>query len=178
MKQLVLSKLENMPSDIKFFIEKTEPKDILTSPLKYRHHWELMLGNIKKGNVCVVGDAFHPMAPDLGQGGCCALEVGIILARYLAQAFSKNSSKHAKEVNENKKVKEQYKRIEASLKKSAKERRWRNIDISVTSYVLGFVLQGDSKLLAHFRDKVLPDYLAKLLLKKSNFDCGKHNTSN
>ncbi|XP_040861940.1 monooxygenase 2 isoform X4 [Glycine max] len=101
MKQLVLRKVEKMPSDIKTFIEKTETKDILTSPLKYRHEWELMLGKISKGNVCVVGDAFHPMAPDLGQGGCCALEDGIILARHLAEAFTKKTGKHvAKEMGE------------------------------------------------------------------------------
>lgn len=178
MKQLVLSKVEKMPSNIKTFIEKTDPKDILTSPLRYRHQWELMLGNISKGNVCVVGDAFHPMAPDLGQGGCCALEDGIILARYLAEAFSKKTCKHVvKEMGEEGKAKEQYKKIDASLRKYAKERRWRNIDISVTSYVLGFVLQGDLKIVAHFRDKVLPDFLAELLLKKSDFDCGKLNAS-
>ncbi|KAH1231228.1 Monooxygenase 3 [Glycine max] len=176
MKQLVLRKVEKMPSDIKTFIEKTETKDILTSPLKYRHEWELMLGKISKGNVCVVGDAFHPMAPDLGQGGCCALEDGIILARHLAEAFTKKTGKHvAKEMGEEGKSKEQYKKIEASLRKYAKERRWRNIDISVTSYVLGFVLQGDLKLVSHFRDKLFPAFLAELLLKKSDFDCGKLN---
>ncbi|KAG4918640.1 hypothetical protein GLYMA_20G107200v4 [Glycine max] len=178
MKQLVLRKVEKMPSNIKTFIEKTDPKDILTSPLRYRHQWELMLGNISKGNVCVVGDAFHPMAPDLGQGGCCALEDGIILARYLAEAFSRKTCKHVvKKMGEEGKAKEQYKKIDASLRKYAKERRWRNIDISVTSYVLGFVLQGDLKMVAHFRDKVLPDFLAELLLKKSDFDCGKLNAS-
>ncbi|TKY50746.1 FAD-dependent urate hydroxylase [Spatholobus suberectus] len=177
MKQLVLSKLEKMPSDIKSLIEKTEPKDILTSPLRYRRQWELMLGNISKGNVCVVGDAFHPMAPDLGQGGCCALEDGIVLARCLAGAFSQTPARHIKEMDEEGKVKEQYKKIEAGLRKYAKERRWRNIDISVTSYVLGSVLQGDLELVAHFRDNVLADFLAELLLKKSDFDCGKLNTS-
>jgi len=166
MKQLVLNKLEKMPSHVKCFIEKTEAEDILTSPLRYRHQWELVLGNISKGNVCVVGDAFHPMAPDLGQGGCCSLEDGIVLGRHLAQAFSKTPTKDLKD-------EEQYKEIEGSLRKYARERRWRNIDISVTSYVLGLLLQGDLKLVAHVRDRVLPHFLAELLLKKSDFDCGK-----
>ncbi|KAJ1436312.1 hypothetical protein SESBI_04343 [Sesbania bispinosa] len=87
MKQLVLRKLEKMPR------------------------------NISKGNVCVVGDAFHPMAPDLGQGGCCALEDGVVLARCLGE--------------------------------------------------------GDLELVAHLRDKVLAAFLADMLLKKSDFDCGK-----
>ncbi|XP_027364815.1 monooxygenase 2-like [Abrus precatorius] len=175
MKQLVLSKLEKMPRDVKSFIEKTKVEDILTSPLRYRNQWELMLGNISKGNVCVVGDAFHPMAPDLGQGGCCALEDGVVLARCVAEAFSQKPSKHTKEMSEEENVKEQYKKIEVALGKYANQRRWRSIDISITSYVLGFVLQGDFKLVAHFRDKVLPTFLAELLLKKSDFDCGTLN---
>lgn len=30
---------------------------------------------IGKGLVTVCGDALHPMTPDMGQGGCSALEV-------------------------------------------------------------------------------------------------------
>ena len=113
--------------------------------------------------------------PDLGQGACCSLEDGIVLGRYLAQAFSR--TKHAKEIEEKGEIEEQYKKIEASLRKYARDRRWRNIDISVTSFVLGLFLQGDLKLVAYVRDKVLPHFLAELLLKKSDFDCGKLNTS-
>lgn len=39
------------------------------------------------GNVTVAGDASHPSSPDLGQGGCMALEDGIILTRKLHQAL-------------------------------------------------------------------------------------------
>ncbi|KAK7343339.1 hypothetical protein VNO77_12002 [Canavalia gladiata] len=172
MKQLVLSKLKMMSDDIKIFIEKTKLEDILTSPLKYRHQWELMMRNISKGNVCVVGDAFHPMAPDLGQGGCCALEDGVVLARCIFEVLSNEPNKHVKEVNEEEKI-EEYKKIENGLRKYVKERKWRSIDISITSYVLGFILQGDLELVAYFRDKVCPTFLSKLLLKKSDFDCGK-----
>ena len=40
-----------------------------------------------RGNVTVAGDVSHPTSPDLGQGGCSALEDGIILARILHQAL-------------------------------------------------------------------------------------------
>ena len=39
------------------------------------------------GNVMVAGDASHPSSPDLGQGGCMALEDGIILTRKLHHAL-------------------------------------------------------------------------------------------
>ena len=66
LKQFVLDKLEKMPSDVKAIIENTELDCLLSSPLRYRHPWELLFGNISKGNVCVAGDAFHPMTPNLG----------------------------------------------------------------------------------------------------------------
>ncbi|WP_455925211.1 FAD-dependent urate hydroxylase HpxO [Pseudomonas putida] len=37
-----------------------------------------------KGRVVLLGDSAHPMAPDLGQGGCQALEDAWVLARCLA----------------------------------------------------------------------------------------------
>ena len=46
----------------------------------------LVTASISKGNVCVAGDALHPRTPDLGQGGCSALEDGVVLARCLGEA--------------------------------------------------------------------------------------------
>ena len=175
MKQFVLSKLEKTPSDFRSIIEHTEVDDIFSSPLRYRHHFELMLGNISKGNVCVAGDAFHPMAPDLAQGGCCALEDGVALARCVAEAFSEKPRGYIKKKDEEEK--ELHKRIEAGLEKYANERRWRSIDISGTSLIVGFLLQGDLELVSHLRDKILASFLADLLLKKSDFDCGRLNSS-
>ncbi|RDX72838.1 Monooxygenase 3, partial [Mucuna pruriens] len=93
------------------------------------------------------------MTPDLGQGGCCALEDGVVLARCLAQAFSKEAATHTKE--------EQYKRIQESLKKYAKERKWRSIDVIATAYMVGSIQQADSKLITFLRDNILATFLAK-----------------
>ncbi|CAJ2630881.1 unnamed protein product [Trifolium pratense] len=163
LKDYVLSKLENMPSDVRSFIEKTELDAFQSTPLRYRHPWELIMGNISKNNVCVVGDALHPMTPDLGQGGCCALEDGVVLARCLAEAFFKKPNEE----------KEEYKRIEESLKKYAKERRWRCIDLISTAYIVGFIQQSNSKFVNFIRDTILATFLAVQLLKKSDFDCGQ-----
>ncbi|KAI4297785.1 hypothetical protein L6164_037652 [Bauhinia variegata] len=78
LKQWVLQKLEKMPSNVRVFIEKTELDSVSASPLRFRRPWELIWGNISKGNVCIAGDALHPMTPDIGQGGCCALEDGVV----------------------------------------------------------------------------------------------------
>ena len=98
MKQFVLSKLANTPDEIKTIVDNTELDYIMLSPLRYRHPWDLIWGNISKGNVCVLGDAFHPMTPDIAQGACSALEDGIVLARCLARAFlTKEQSGESKE---------------------------------------------------------------------------------
>jgi FAD-dependent urate hydroxylase len=36
-----------------------------------------------KGRVALLGDAAHATCPDLGQGGCQALEDGFVIANYL-----------------------------------------------------------------------------------------------
>ncbi len=41
------------------------------------------LPSLVRGRVALLGDAAHGMAPDLGQGGCQALEDAIVLANYL-----------------------------------------------------------------------------------------------
>ena len=35
------------------------------------------------GRVCLLGDAAHPMMPNLGQGGCMAIEDAFVLGREL-----------------------------------------------------------------------------------------------
>nr|XP_023918084.1 monooxygenase 2-like [Quercus suber]POF03320.1 fad-dependent urate hydroxylase [Quercus suber] len=173
MKQFVLSKLGNeyVPDEIKAIVENTELDSIISSPLRYRHPWELLWGNINKENVCVAGDALHPMTPDIGQGGCAALEDGVVLAKCLAGALLKEQSEETKEKGD--REREEYKRIEMGLKKYAKERRWRSIELISTAYIVGFVQQGDGKVTTFFRDNILAAFLAGLLLKRADFDCGK-----
>ncbi|CAL5328900.1 unnamed protein product [Camellia sinensis] len=169
MKEFVLSKLGKVPDQVKTTVEMTELNNIMCSSLRLRHPWELLWGNISKGNVCVLGDAFHPMTPDLGQGGCAALEDGVTLARCLAKALLEKPNVEPNENTE----KEEYKRIEMGLKKFAKERRWRGFDLITTGYMVGLIQQSDGVVMSFLRDKMLAPFLASLLLKKAKFDCGK-----
>uniref|UniRef100_A0A6N2LJH9 FAD-binding domain-containing protein n=1 Tax=Salix viminalis TaxID=40686 RepID=A0A6N2LJH9_SALVM len=172
MKQFVLSNLGNVPDQVRSFVEITELDCFISSPLRYRHPWEVLWGNISKGNACVAGDALHPMTPDIGQGGCAALEDGVVLARCLAEALNKKVSAETKD-----REKEEYKRIEMGLKKYAKERRWRSFELISTSYVVGAVQQGQGKIMNFLRDAIMVKFLAKLLLRKADFDCGKLHIS-
>ncbi|KAL6270856.1 hypothetical protein ACE6H2_027767 [Prunus campanulata] len=176
LKQYMLSKLGKIPDKVKAVVENTELDAFISSPLRYRHPWELLWGNISKGNACVAGDALHPMTPDIGQGGCCALEDGVVLARCLGEALLKNSGGERKD-KEGEEGKEEYERIEMGLNKYANERRWRSFDLISTSYVVGFLQESNGKFMNFFRDKFLSPILAGLLLKKSDFDCGKLSIS-
>uniref|UniRef100_A0A7N0U7U4 FAD-binding domain-containing protein n=1 Tax=Kalanchoe fedtschenkoi TaxID=63787 RepID=A0A7N0U7U4_KALFE len=160
MKQYVKSKLQNIDENIQAAIHNTSSDTIFSSPLRYRHPWEFFTRSISKGNVCVAGDAFHPMTPDVGQGGCAALEDAVVLARCIGRALSETGV-------------EEHKRIEMGLAKYAKERRWRGFQLVLTAYLVGWIQVGNWKVTRFFRDKFLSSHLADLLLKSSDFDCGK-----
>ncbi|KAH7518391.1 hypothetical protein FEM48_Zijuj09G0166700 [Ziziphus jujuba var. spinosa] len=167
MRQYVMSKPRVMPEQVRAVIENTELDAFLSSPLRYRNPWELLWGNISKGNVCVSGDALHPMTPDIGQGGCSALEDGPVLARCLGEALMEIKQKSGIE------AKEEYKKIEMGLKKYANERRWRSFDLIATANVVGFIQESNGKIISFLRDKFFAPIMAGLLLKKDDFDCGK-----
>lgn len=69
--------LDNTPEDI---IEQRDLYDRRPSVLK---SWS-------KGHVTMVGDAVHPMMPNLGQGGCQAIEDAFVLTEELCDVTSKD----------------------------------------------------------------------------------------
>ncbi|KAG2650385.1 hypothetical protein PVAP13_1NG194038 [Panicum virgatum] len=79
MRSFVLAKLRiaKIPAAALGVIERSE---VVSSPLRFRSPLALVRGSISRGGVCVVGDALHPMTPEIGQGGCAAHEDGVILA--------------------------------------------------------------------------------------------------
>ncbi len=170
-KQLILSKLGKIPEKVRALIENYELDGFISLPLRYRHPWELLWGNISKGNVCVAGDALHPLTPDLGQGGCCALEDSVVLARCLAEVLLTKPIGKTKEKGEEEK--DEYKRIEMGLKKYAKEREWRSIKLISVSYVVGLIQENRWKMMTFLRDNALVGFIAGLYLKMADFDCGK-----
>ena len=111
------------------------------------------------------------MTPDTGQGGCVALEDSVILGRCLAKALSDETSKESKDKDE--RELDEYKRIEMGLKKYAKERKWRSIELISTAYIVGFIQQSNGKIMTFLRDKILATFLSGLQLKKADFDCRK-----
>ncbi|CAL4912636.1 unnamed protein product [Urochloa decumbens] len=165
MKQFVLDKLRGskVPEEALAVIAKSEMSDVLAAPLRFRPPLSLVTASISKGNVCVAGDALHPMTPDLGQGGCSALEDGVVLARCLGDALVGKDAKGGSAEN---------KRIEAGLREYARIRRWRSVELIATAYTIGFIQESNHAIVSFLRDKFLSGVLAGRLLKMADYDCG------
>ncbi|XP_025794151.1 monooxygenase 2-like isoform X3 [Panicum hallii] len=164
MKQFVLDKLRGskVPEEALAVIDKSEMSDVLAAPLRFRPPLSLVTASISKGNVCVAGDALHPMTPDLGQGGCSALEDGVVLARCLGEALVGKDAMGSAESD----------RVEAGLREYARIRRWRSVELIATAYTVGFIQQSDNAIVSFLRDKFLSGVLAGRLLKMAEYDCG------
>jgi 2-polyprenyl-6-methoxyphenol hydroxylase-like FAD-dependent oxidoreductase len=164
MKQFVLRKLGKVSEQTRSIVEITELNRIFCTPLTFRHPWDLLWGNISNRNVCVAGDALHSMTPDLGQGGCSALEDGIVLSRCLGKSVLEKQSGETEE--------DEQRRIKIWLNEFGKQRKWRSFELIATSYVMGLLQQSDGKFMTFLREKYLAVFLAGILLNKAEFDCG------
>ncbi|CAI9763822.1 unnamed protein product [Fraxinus pennsylvanica] len=166
MKQFVLSNIQNAPKRVSDIVERTELDCISYAPLKFRSPWNILLGHIVQDNVCVVGDALHPMTPDIGQGGCSALEDSVILAKCLAEALLTKASDNAEEDGE-------YGKMERGLQKYAKERRWRSFSLISMAYIVGMIQESNGKVMSFLRKSFLSKYSVGIVTKMADFDCGK-----
>ncbi|XP_076886233.1 monooxygenase 2-like [Bidens hawaiensis] len=162
MKHFVLSRINKMPQEAQDVVEKTALSSISYAPLKFRLPWNVLFGNIMKDNVCVAGDALHPMTPDIGQGGCSSLEDSVVLGRCLGEAFLKKPNNEEDE----------YERITKGLEKYGKERRWRSFSLISVSYCVGFMQQSKGILMTFLRKVWFASYTPSAFLKMANFDCG------
>lgn len=80
-KQELLRRFKEWHDPIPEVLERTPESAILRDDLYERKP----LKRWGQGRVTLLGDAAHPMTPNLGQGACQAIEDAVVLARYLAQ---------------------------------------------------------------------------------------------
>ncbi|KAK9949998.1 hypothetical protein M0R45_005505 [Rubus argutus] len=132
------------------------------APLMFRYPWHVVFGNLSKQNITVAGDAMHPMTPDLGQGGCQALEDAVILGRHIGTSFVQNGRVLVpKEMSE-------------VLGKYVEERRWRVALLIMGSYLSGWVQQSGSGWVMKFlRGAIFYKFIFPKLVRFIRYDCGK-----
>ncbi|KAL8133080.1 hypothetical protein AgCh_008516 [Apium graveolens] len=148
----------------KVYLDVVSHLDLSTltwGPLKLRLPWNVIFGNLNKGTITVAGDAMHPMTPDLGQGGCSALEDAVVLGRCIGESYLKNerqlvSSEVAKAIDD-----------------YVKERRWRVAGLIAASFVSGWMQDGSSWLKRFIRNAIFYRIFRQYFSNITNYDCGK-----
>nr|CAD1818702.1 unnamed protein product [Ananas comosus var. bracteatus] len=105
----------------------------------------------------VVGDAWHPMTPNLGQGACCALEDAVVLAGKLAPALTGSRGGA----------------VVAALGEYAQERWARVFPLTARASLVGSLLQWEDPIVCAFRNEVMIPRLVRLgpFLEHTNFEC-------
>ncbi|KAJ7297672.1 hypothetical protein O6H91_Y043100 [Diphasiastrum complanatum] len=147
-------------------LENTSADTLSRSALRDRWALPVVTPPLAAENITLAGDALHPMTPNLGQGGCLALEDGVILARQIFNAISAGKNTKQDEEIDNE--------ISAALLEFAKQRWSRFFPLTLRSYMTGALLQWDSALVCYARDA----FGVKLALRPERFldhtlfDCG------
>jgi len=67
---------------IRAVLEATPPDNVIVTPLQQR----ASVTRMAHGRVALVGDAAHPMLPNIGQGGCQSIEDAVVLGRLVGRA--------------------------------------------------------------------------------------------
>lgn len=88
MKKRLLELFTNWCEEVTALISETQEDMILRRDIHDRD----MIYSWGIGRVTLIGDAAHPMQPNLGQGGCMAIEVSNFLVWNLEFQFSMNYS--------------------------------------------------------------------------------------
>lgn len=88
LKEITDNLAKGFPSEFLTVAKRTDLSTLAWAPLRFRVPWNVALGRVQDGNVTVSGDAMHPMTPDIGQGGCSALEDAVVLAQCLSQSHT------------------------------------------------------------------------------------------
>ncbi|XP_016473239.1 monooxygenase 2 isoform X2 [Nicotiana tabacum] len=177
LKQFVLNKASNVSKELFAVVERTTLDCISCAQLKLRLPWNVLLGNILKNNICVVGDALHPMTPDLGQGGCSALEDSVVIAKCLREALVKPITDRGVEQEDEDEDEEEFIKIKKGLEKYAKGRRWRSFTFISAAYLSGFIQESGSKVISFLRERFLAGVTIAVTLRMANYDCGKLTVS-
>ncbi|PRQ18345.1 putative FAD-binding domain, FAD/NAD(P)-binding domain-containing protein [Rosa chinensis] len=156
LKKLARELVTNWPSDLLDIIDHTPDDTISRTPLVDRWLWPSISPPASAGRVVLVGDAWHPMTPNLGQGACCALEDSVILARKLAAAIDSGPAA-----------------IEDALSSYGNERWPRIFPLTIRANLIGSLLQWENPVVCSVRNNVIIPKLVKLgpMLEHTNFDC-------
>lgn len=116
-----------------------------------------------RGLVTLAGDAAHPMTPNLGQGGCAALEDAVVLAREIKGALGGGSPGAGSAAGA----------LAAALRRYESERVRRCLPLTLRSWAFGFALQLPYPPVTAARDLFVERAFSPAhFLDHAAYDCG------
>ncbi|KAF6163676.1 hypothetical protein GIB67_036136 [Kingdonia uniflora] len=157
----VLESSIDIPEVFLDVVRQSDMSNVTWAPLLFRVPWNLIFGKLSNGNITIAGDAMHPMTPDLGQGGCSALEDAVVLARHIGNSFHEHQDIIPAEVSK-------------AIELYVKERRWHSVALITGSYLSGWVQHTRSGWFTKFfREKIFYKFLYGRVAELVRYDCGK-----
>lgn len=155
-KRQALDLVKNWPSELLRTIDLTSEDTISRSALEDRWLWPALTPPVSKGGVVLAGDAWHPMTPNLGQGGCCALEDAIVLAKKLSRAMKHGQGS-----------------VEDAIKSYGDERWTRIFPLTVRANLVGNLLQWENPAVCAVRNGFVIPKVVQIgpLLEHTKFAC-------
>ncbi|KAF2284346.1 hypothetical protein GH714_021028 [Hevea brasiliensis] len=155
-KEVIEKYAYNFPSQFLDVVRHADLSNLTWAPLLLRQPWNVIFGNLSKGNITVAGDAMHPMTSHLAQGGCSALEDAVVLGRHIGNSFIKNGRLLVSE------------EMARALDGYVKERRWRAATLITASFLSTWMQQGGSQ----WWKKVFYAFIFPKLSNVARYDCG------
>ncbi|PSC69099.1 Zeaxanthin chloroplastic [Micractinium conductrix] len=159
-------------------VAATPAEDLSRSRLVDR--WDLPpLSSAGGPSITLAGDALHPMTPNLGQGGCTALEDALVLARSLqeqrvptlAAQLGDGSSSGGDGEQRRQRAAEA---VQAALRRYEQQRAKRCLPLTVRSNLMGAALQAPLPPVSFARDLFVQNaFNPAHFLDHAAFDCGR-----
>ncbi|CAI9775583.1 unnamed protein product [Fraxinus pennsylvanica] len=155
LRQITTELVGNWSTELLNIIKSTPDDRIVRTPLVDRWLWPGISPPASTGKVVLVGDAWHPMTPNLGQGACCALEDAVVLAKKLAQAIKFGTIS-----------------IEDAFMSYGRERWPRIFPLAVRANLVGAFLQSENPLVCSIRNNIVVPKLVRVgpMLEHTNFE--------
>ncbi|CAI9114974.1 OLC1v1015803C1 [Oldenlandia corymbosa var. corymbosa] len=165
-RKATLGMVKGFPFEVVEMIEKSDLASLSFTDIRYRHPWEIVAGNFRRGSVTVLGDAMHAMPPFRGQGASAALEDAVVLARNLGQRIcSLDQFEGRRNIIDCQKIR-------AALDGYVKERRMRILHLSLQTYLIGVILDKPS-LIVKFIAIMILVIVFRDETRHVKYDCGK-----
>ncbi|KAG6547622.1 hypothetical protein Mapa_011071 [Marchantia paleacea] len=158
----LLSMLDGWPQHMRELLDNTPLDYISRAALADRWNLPGITAPVVQSGVTLAGDALHPMTPNLGQGGCCALEDAIKLAQTLGVVLAKGGNAD-------------YEAITKAMEEYAAERHHRTFPLTLKSFVFGALLQIGFAPVCFVRDNIAVPKIVRpsSFLSHTRYNCGE-----